>query len=137
VENALILGGYFAGVDPDKTSDSAANGNAQLGPITVGGDWFASSVAAGVLDPNHDGFGNGDDAGIVTAGTSVARIASIAIKGTIGGTGTAASGTDHFGFVSREIGTVKALNFVAALTAGTDIPIELSPLSGDVTIREI
>jgi hypothetical protein len=70
----------------------------------------------------------------------VARIASIAIKGVV--VGTAAPGNDHFGFVAHVIESFKSLGFTAPLTDNAlpgaihDV-IELSPITGDVTIREV
>ncbi len=50
---------------------------------------------------------------------------------------TPSGGADHFGFVAQQIGSFKALGFTAALTAGTDAPLELALTTGDVTIREV
>jgi hypothetical protein len=43
---------------------------------------------------------------------------------------------DHFGFAAQQIGLFKAGGFRAPLTSGTNV-IELSPVTADVTIREI
>jgi hypothetical protein len=51
-------------------------------------------------------------------------------------TGSFAAG-DHFGFVAQQIGVFKAAGFTAALTTGTDAPVELSLATGDVTVREV
>lgn len=133
VEHSLILGGYTTSIDLANTKLSFANNNAQIGSVKVGGDWIASSLASGTVDVNNDGFGNADD---TTNGTGViSKIASIIIGGTV--TGTPAAG-DHFGFESHQIGTFRYQGFTAPLSAA--IPgqvIELSPVTGDVTIREI
>lgn len=129
VKNAAILGGH-----------SNNNGHAQIGAITVNGNWTASSIVAGakttagnVTDPLL--FGNADDTAL-TGGTAsvVSRIASIAIKGEVHG--TAGSG-DHFGFVAKQIGSVKvgAVSYQLAKNA-TDNPIEIGDTS-DFTIREL
>ena len=126
---AQILGGYlqnFAGPVP-------FNGNASIGPVKVGGDWIASSISAGVRDGGAPGFGTPGDT-IIAGATLISRIASISIKGAV--IGTAADG-DHFGFTAQQIGSFKAGPFKAALTAGTDAAIELSPHTGDVAIREV
>jgi hypothetical protein len=65
----------------------------------------------------------------------IARIASIAIKGLVAGTDTMS--TTHFGFTAQQIGAFKSLGFNATLTIGTDSPINISPITGDVTIREV
>lgn len=44
---------------------------------------------------------------------------------------------DHYGFVAQQIGSFKSLGFTAALTAGTDAPLELALSTGEVTIREL
>jgi hypothetical protein len=49
-----VLAGYASNTNP-------INGNAQIGPISIGGDLVASNLIAGVQDINHDGFGNADD----------------------------------------------------------------------------
>ena len=63
------------------------------------------------------------------------RIDSIEIKGLVLGTDAAG---DHFGFVSPEIGSFKALGFSANLTSAIapDV-IEIGHSTGDVTIREV
>ncbi|MHA3770753.1 beta strand repeat-containing protein [Verrucomicrobiota bacterium sgz303538] len=132
VEHALILAGYNGSVNAGDTAAAALNGNAQIGSVTVGGDWLASSIAAGVVDTGNDGFGNADDT-VIGGGASIAKIASILIRGVVAGTATSG---DHFGFVSHQIGAFTSLGFRAPLTAGTDI-IELSPITGDVTVREV
>lgn len=134
VERALILGGWTADLQ-------AVNGNASIGPVKVAADWIASSLVSGVQDDNDpaldDPFGEGDDEVIpgFDTDTLIARIASVAIKGRVIGTGTPTN--DHFGFVAQQIGSFKALGFTVPRTAGIDAPIELSPQTGDVTIREL
>jgi len=45
---------------------------------------------------------------------------------------------DHFGFTSVTIGKFKSLGFTAPLTSGAIREvIELSPITGDVTLREV
>jgi hypothetical protein len=128
---ALILAGY------DKSNTPVAvNGNASIGAVSVGGDWIASSLVAGVQDDADAAldeiFGDtNDQAG--PGHTLVNRIASVLIKGLV--IGSAAAG-DHFGFVAQQIGSFNSMGFTAALTAGTDV-IEVSLTTSDVTIREI
>ena len=61
------------------------------------------------------------------------RIDSININSVVIGT---SAGGDHFGFSTHQIGFFRAGAFTAALTAGNDV-IELSPITGDVTLREV
>jgi hypothetical protein len=121
------------------SGDDIDNGNAQIGSVTVGGDWIASSIAAGVenwggndVDENGAGddnirFGDSHDH-LIDPSALLGKIASITIKGIVIGT---QSFTDHFGFVSHAIGRLK-IN-------GSLIPISnlvpLSPLTGDVTVH--
>lgn len=121
---------FLAGYD---RFGNAANGNAQVGTLTVSGDWTASSLVAGVRDVNADGFGNADDT--VIAGGTISRIASIVIAG--GVTGTAANG-DHFGFVAQTIGKARIGGAALPLTAGKDIiPLAGSPATDDTALREV
>jgi hypothetical protein len=130
----------LAGFDQDDTVLAGSNGNASIGSVKVGGNWIASNITAGVQDGGASGFGTADDAVInIPAGAPtdaiVARIASISIKGLV--VGTAAADGIQFGFTAQQIGSFKALGFKASLTSETDDAINLSPITGDVTIREV
>ncbi len=127
VDGALIVAGFQAGFP----IVSGQNGNASIGAVRVGGDWIASSLAAGVNDTNGNGFGNDDQR--IAGATLVARIASITIKGTVAGT---AAGSDHFGFTAAEIGAFRASGFIAQLTAQKET-IPLSLITADVALREV
>jgi hypothetical protein len=111
VESAEILAGYNGTV--------ARNGDAQIGSVTVGGDWVASSIAAGVLRGADGFFGTADDTQItgINSATLHSRIGSVTIKGQALGT---IGGADHFGFVAESIGSVKVGAFSKTLTAGVD-----------------
>lgn len=96
------------------------NGRAQIGAISVGGDWIASSVTAGLLPfANATGplnfFGNGDDR-FINAGPAgvIASIASITIKGRA--MGSFATG-DFYGIVAEQIGSVTLGKVKLAFTA--------------------
>ncbi len=134
VEHAQILAGYDLSLNP-------VNGNAQIRAVRVSGDWIASDLVAGVQADNVIGmpldvFGDGDD--VIIAGGTISAIRDIQILGTVIGTGGISAGDgDHFGFVSGQIGKFKAGGFTATFTAARDNPIELSLLTGDVTIREV
>jgi len=96
-DHAQILAGYDrAGV--------GVNANVRVGKVSVAGNWSASSLVAGV-DPGEDTFfGTADDKMFPGGNSVIASIASIVIKG-------AATGSDdsseHFAFVSEEIGKVR------------------------------
>src|SRR5206468_1432344 len=96
VLNALILGGYTTGGD-------ALNPDAGIGAVSVSGSWTASSVAAGIADSTHDGFGQNDTLipGDTTTTTLFATIASITIKGAAIGSVTPTS--DFFGLTAQKI----------------------------------
>jgi hypothetical protein len=134
VEFANILGGF------DSTG-TAVNPHAQIGSITVGGAWVASSVSAGIA-PVNSFFGDADDAppGMNGTATPISRIASIVIGGAIQGTVAA---VDHFGFVAQQIVKFKVNGTTLPLTPGpgNDDPMANDPLfllasTGDIRLRE-
>ncbi len=134
-EHALILAGYG-------NNNTPTNGHAQIGAISVGGDWIASSVTAGLLTRAGATdalgvFGNGDDV-FINAGPAgvIASIASITIKGRA--VGSQETG-DHFGIVAEQIGTVTVGGVKLSLTPGKSndlagIKLGTTP---DFIIREV
>ncbi len=131
VINAVILGGF--GV-----VSNVSNPDAQIGAITVNGNWIASSVAASVVSGNGI-FGDlGDFAfpDATPADNVVSAIASITIKGAAYGT---VGGVDGFGFVAQQIGKVKVGLGTYPLTSGKSndtTPILVGP-TGDLRILEV
>jgi hypothetical protein len=113
------------------------NADAQIGCVTVGGDWIASSIAAGSV-PGLDGvFGTADDAKMTGAGVKddagiSSRIESFEIDGQILGT---VGGTDHFGIVAESIGVVKVGATTIPTTAGNDDTT--IGITGDFRLREV
>ncbi|MEO6846385.1 MAG: hypothetical protein ABI443_03400, partial [Chthoniobacterales bacterium] len=113
VTHALILAGVDLGSfdQPGKPSVeySGVNPFAQITSVTVGGNWAASSVAAGALPGTH-GFGAGDTPSLdkVVGGTpptwygDFGRIGSITITGTVAG----GNSGDQYGFVAANFGSV-------------------------------
>ena len=133
-ERALILAGYGQNNVP-------TNGHAQIGAISVGGDWIASSVTAGLLTRSGatvagDFFGNGDEVFIPLPVSGldsvVASIASITIKGRA--VGSLQVG-DFFGIVAEQIGSVSIGSAKLPLTTNTDAGFAIG-LTPDFTIRE-
>ena len=114
-----------------------ANGDpadATIGTVTIGGDFEASTIAAGISAGVDGFFGNSDDHLINNPSSAISRIASVIISGNVLGT---ASATDHFGIVAANIDSVKIGAAVQLLTPALDTPLELlSSTSNDVTIRE-
>jgi hypothetical protein len=136
VEQTDIFAGY-------SSSKVGVNADAQIGKVTVGGDWIASNLVAGVDDVNGK-FGDGDDAklsgGIVDdAPGVVSRIASILIKGQALGTPSMVNATDHFGFVAQQIGSFKvgATKFSFTAGAGNDTAGFVVGATGDLRVREV
>lgn len=134
VQNALILAGYDGAAANPLTAP--VNGNAQIGKVSVGKHWVASSIAAGITDTDGDGFGGLDDEVINNLlDTTISRIASIVIKGNL--YGSAAAG-DGFGFVAQEIGSFQIGGRKLALTPGIANDLfPLAPVTNDVTLREV
>ena len=128
VENSHILAGYDA-------TGVVANGHARIGNVTVGADWIASDLVAGVDAGPNGFFGTDDDFAVGGGGfASPSRIASIVVRGQL--LGTAAAG-DQFGFVAEEIDRFKvggadiilftpgANNDLAIFTFGPDDDVSL------------
>ena len=129
VEFARILAGYNIEL-------SGMNGNAQIGPVVVGRDWVASSIAAGVL-PVNGMFADADDSPLFTTDDGiVSRIARITIRGAALGT---LAGGDHFGFVAQQIGSlsVGGTAFPLKVGAGSDLTGLAVGVTGDLRVREV
>jgi hypothetical protein len=95
VEQTWILAGV-------NTGGAGLNGNAQIGTVSVGGDWIASNLVSGCTTTDGT-FGDANDAAI--AGGTMSRIAKIVIKGQVYGE----VGTTHtFGFFAESIGSFKS-----------------------------
>jgi hypothetical protein len=124
----------------DKASDTNStlaeySPQATIGSISIGGDFEASTIAAGASAGPNGFFGDGDDHLIANPPQSISRIASIIIGGSALGT---ADPGDHFGIVAANIGSVKIGKTLEPLTPALDLPIELVPTTtNDVTIREL
>ena len=121
-----LLAGYV-GINP-------LAGDAQIGSVSVGGDWIASSIAAGVDDGADNLFGTADDQVIAAGNTAsiVSRIGSVSIKGQALGT---PGGTDAFGIVAEEVSSVKVGAVAETLTVGA---VDAVPLGAtlDFIVRE-
>lgn len=140
VEYGLIHAGYtglFLG---------GANADAQIGTVTVGGDWIASSLVAGA-EAGLDGFfGTPDDSKITSQDVIVkdvpnvlSKITSLTIGGEVIGTDFT---SDHFGFVAELIGSLSInSNLIPLLANGHNDDMLLGSLIdglfGDIRLREI
>lgn len=114
------------------------NADAQIGAITVGGDWLGNSVTAGVTSGNAF-FGDGDDskasgAGVKDEAGISSQIRSLTIAGQALGT---VGGADHYGIVAENVGAVKigGTPLVLALGAGNDD--QFVGITGDFRVNEI
>jgi hypothetical protein len=87
VADSRILAGY-------DRAGAGANADASVGRISVGGDWQASDLSAGIA-PGPDGFFGTDDDALIPGGNALlASIASVVIKRNVTG---AEGGADHSG----------------------------------------
>jgi len=132
VEYAQIL----AGVLP---SGTAANADAQVGPVTVGGDWIASSIAAGVA-PGPDGyFGNADDVKFTGVMKDVVGVSSRIVSLTIAGQalGTLSSPRDAYGVVAENVSAVKIGGTPLVLNANQSFDDFALGISGDFRVHEV
>ncbi|HJZ93151.1 MAG TPA: hypothetical protein VKE40_19900 [Gemmataceae bacterium] len=132
VEYARIL----AGVDSIGTP---ANADAQIGAVTVGGDWIASSLAAGVNAGGNGSFGDGDDVkmsgvNVKDEGQVFSKIASLSIGGQVIGT---AGGTDHFGIVAENVGAVTIGGLRIPLNSSASKDDVSVGITGDVNVYEV
>ena len=130
VESTSILAGYLNGSTP-------TNADAQVGKITVGGNWVRSNLVAGVNSVDAV-FGNVDDVIIAEVGQVpgiIASIASITIKGSVLGT---FGGTDLFAFTAEEIKVVSIGGVKVKLESGASNDNLVAPgETQDVRIREL
>ena len=126
VEGANILAGY-------DRNGSPVNADAQTGPVTVGGDWIASNLVAGIQAGTDGLFGTNDDQLIAGGSPSViARIASVKIGGQA--IGTVSNTGDHFGFVAQLVASLSIGGAEIPLTAGAD-SVNIG-VTGDLTLLE-
>lgn len=132
---ANILAGYDTDLD-------AVNAHAQIGTVSVRGDWTASNLIAGAVGNNSgeiDDFGTNSDAAIPNsiAGSVISKIASVQIRGAISGTG--GDSTDNYGFVAQEIGKFRHGNTKLVLNKGFgNDAVKLAQTTGaDVVLHEL
>ena len=125
VERALIQGGY-------DTDGLAANGDAQIGAIKVGGDLLATSIVAGIQ--STDAFFGNFDKVIATGDTPaiISKIASLTVGGQIAGTvdpgPPATKSVDMFGLEAQFIGAIK--------TGAVNLPLKAGPFLDDFRLSQ-
>jgi hypothetical protein len=131
VEFASVLAGY-------DINGNAVSGDAQIGVVTVGGDWIASNLVCGATAGPDGVFGTSDDIEIAGETTTTpAGIASIRIQGKVLGTFSTVNSTDHYGFVAEEIGSLSIGGFAFALKAGPSNDAFAIGDTQDVSVREV
>lgn len=137
VSGSVLFSKIIAGFDV--LMSAVTNGDAQIGAVTVSGDWLGSDLAAGAIQGAGGDFGDGNDT--VAAGSAgiISRIASVTIKGGLHGTHSGISNSDTFGFVAQEIGAFSVGGQKLKLTPKvTDAAVPFSPITlNDVTFVEL
>jgi hypothetical protein len=113
------------------------NADAQIGTVSVGGDWIGSSLAAGVV-PVNGFFGDGNDT-LAPAGKNDANVLSKIGSLTIAGQaqGTALANGDVFGIVAEQIGSLSIGGASLPLTAGVGNDNVAVGSTGDFVLDEI
>jgi hypothetical protein len=135
MENAQILLGYAKEEINGLPQYEAKNPDAGSGKIVIQGNWSATSLVAGVLDATDDGFGRNDQPiGGDTTPRTIAKIASIVIKGAV--TGSALEG-DHFGIVAQQIGKLRIGGENIALNDDVKDNVLLDETNGDFRLLEV
>lgn len=130
VTDAQILAGYNANGNP-------VNADAQIGSVSVGGDWIRSSIAAGALRGSI-GFGDGGDSKI-TGGKDVpglfSKIASLTIAGQA--VGDSAPFVHHYGIVAEYVAKLKIGGASLALRPGNSNDVFDIPGTVNFSLDEI
>jgi hypothetical protein len=136
VKGSVEFADIVAGVD---VNGKAVNADAQIGNVLVGGNWTASSIAAGVTP----GFGSyyGTFLDSVMSGTGVKNVATIFSKiagVTIGGEAMGTiGGFDYYGIVAQDVGSVKIGIAKLPLKSGPDNDVIPIGITEDFDVREV
>lgn len=115
VVRANVLGGF-------NTAGSGVNVDAQIGAISVGGDWVESVVSAGVLVGMDQKFGTIDDLPIAEASqlpNVFAKIASVKIGGQLVGLPITGPGQQNGAFLAQNIGSFTLGGVAIAMQSGS------------------
>ena len=135
---SLTVGGRV-----EDSSLGSLSQDARIGAVKVGGDWIASNLFAGIDRGADKAYGTADDKVSAYGADNPAlfsKIASITIGGQVAGT---VGGTDHYGFVSQQIGALQIHGVSVPLKAGrgndTDVANTHFILGAtrDVTVHEV
>jgi hypothetical protein len=120
VGGSVRYGEILAGYDVDPSLDRrglVTNGDAQIGRVTIKGNFIASSIVAGVKTTDTF-FGNLDDAAAPgISSTIVSKIGSVLIGGQAYGT-TDPLDLATFGITAQQLGTIRIGGALVTLTPG-------------------
>jgi hypothetical protein len=126
---SLTVGGSVSG-GGTAGSSAVVRADRGVGAVTVGHDWTAASLVAGLVDPGQDGyFGTGDDQSFTTAAVGPV---------TVGGQfhGTAAAG-DSFAILASQVAGLSIGGTAQALHPGPyNDSIALDGATGDFMLTE-
>jgi hypothetical protein len=131
VEYAQILAGYsFDGANFNPTS-----ADAQIGNVSVGGDWIVSNLWAGAEPTGGGQFekitGGADNAAITSS------IASITIAGEVLGTLPSVNNADSYGFAAEVVKSLSIGGTKIKLLSGTDNDYFAIGTTVDVVLQEV
>lgn len=129
VEHSQIRAGF-------DESGQGVNGDAQIGPVTVHGDWIASDLVAGINPGFSDVFGTSFDHPMTSGQPhSFSRIGPVVIGGQV--LGTPGGGNSH-GIEAQEVASLTVAGTKVRLTAGRSNDTTAIPLgaTGDMVVRE-
>jgi hypothetical protein len=135
---ADIIAGWLPAGGP--FSGGPVSADAQIGNVTVDGDWVASNLAAGAGAGADGMYGTADDAklggGARDQGAITSQIGRVSIGGQV--FGDPAANTAHFGFVAEQVKSFAVGGTAVPLTAGVnnDHLVSVDEV-GAVTVNEV
>lgn len=132
VRGDVLFGAIMAGFDY-AARFVPGNADASIGSIQVGGDWIASSAAAGVRDLGVLGFGLTDSLQVGGDASVAATIERVVIGGNVRGTVEA---NDEYGFVAEKVLAVRIAGLDVQLREGGRNDREPIRFTADVSITE-
>jgi hypothetical protein len=120
VGGSVQYGEILAGFDVDPSVDRrglVTNGDAQIGRVSIKGNFIASSLVAGVKTTDNF-FGNADDASVAgMSGTVLSSIGTVVIGGQAYGT-VDPTDINTYGITAQKLGSIRIGGALVALTTG-------------------
>lgn len=127
VSNAMILGGYDTSGTTVNGNGGANGGGAQLGTITINGDFFNGSIATGVSNNTATTGHWADNTNtLLSTNALVASIAKIVIKG------SCFAGTQS-GIAAEQIKSLSVGGFTVPVAAGA----QYFPVNGNFYVQQV